>query len=141
MASTTQPLITVQVAIAAPVAAVWERWIAPEDIIRWYHASDDWYTPQAENDLQPGGRFRFRMEAVDRSAGFDFTGTYTQIIHHQQIDYTIDDGRRVTVVFSPHLTGTLIEETFAAETTHSIERQRSGWQAILDQFKKYVEGR
>lgn len=30
-------------------------------------------------------------------------------------------------------------ETFEAETTNSIELQKEGWQAILDNFKKYAE--
>jgi hypothetical protein len=32
-----------------------------------------------------------------------------------------------------------IVESFEAEGTNSDEQQRAGWQAILDNFKKYVE--
>jgi hypothetical protein len=49
------------------------------------------------------------------------------------------DGRKVTVNFSERDNGTYIEETFEAETMNSEDMQRAGWQAILDNFKKYAE--
>jgi uncharacterized protein YndB with AHSA1/START domain len=105
----------------------------------WNHASDDWYSPKAENDLKPGGKFNYRMEAKDGSFGFDFYGTYKKVKTNELIDYALGDGRKVTVSFTENEKETYIEIKFEAESTHAIEMQRNGWQAILNNFKKYVE--
>ena len=107
--------------------------------MQWNQASDDWYTPQAENDLRVGGKFLSRMETKDGSSGFDFTGTYTSLLEHQQINYSMDDGRKVQVLFIPQGQGTTVSEIFEAEPTPAVEMQQAGWQAILDNFKNYVE--
>ncbi len=135
----TKKSITVQAVINAPVAKVWQLYTAPGHITQWNHASDDWHSPRAENDLKPGGKFLYRMEAKDGSFGFDFWGTYEKITTNQLIAYTLGDGRKVVVTFTENMHETDIEIKFEAESTHSIEMQRNGWQAILDNFKKYVE--
>jgi uncharacterized protein YndB with AHSA1/START domain len=135
-------LITVETRILAPVAKVWTHWVTPAHIMKWNAASDDWHTPSATNDLRVGGTFTSRMEAKDKSMGFDFGGTYTEIRTHALIAYRLGDGagaREVRVVFEPVGDSTIVRETFTAETTHPIEAQRSGWQSILNRFKGYVE--
>jgi uncharacterized protein YndB with AHSA1/START domain len=139
METATKPAITVNTTINAPVEKVWELWTLPQHITRWNNASDDWHTPHAENDLRVGGKFLSRMAARDGSVSFDFTGTYTRVDNHRKIDYTLTDGRKVSVTFEPGTNQTTISETFDAETIHPVEMQRAGWQAILDNFKKYVE--
>lgn len=131
--------IKVQARIAAPVERVWACWTLPEHIVKWNNASDDWHTPHAENDVRKGGRFLSRMEAKDGSAGFDFGGEYDEVSIHKSIAYTIGDGRQVKVAFSGDGNTTEITESFDPEHTNSLEMQRAGWQAILDNFKKYVE--
>lgn len=131
--------ITVETTVKAPVEKVWEFWSAPEHITKWNAASDDWHTPRAENDLRPGGKFSARMEAKDGSFGFDFGGVYDTVKQHQLIEYTIGDGRKVSVRFDGKGNETQVTETFEAEGTNPIEMQRGGWQAILDNFKKYTE--
>jgi uncharacterized protein YndB with AHSA1/START domain len=132
--------ITVQAVINAPVDKVWKLGTAPEHITKWNNASDDWHTPRAENDLRAGGKFLYRMEAKDGSFGFDFVGTYDEIKRKELIAYTIEDGRKVKVTFTKNSDSeTKVVETFEAENTNSLEMQRAGWQAILDNFKKYVE--
>jgi uncharacterized protein YndB with AHSA1/START domain len=131
--------ITVEGTVKAPVEKVWHHWTSPEHITKWNNASDDWHTPFAENDLRAGGKFSARMEARDGSMGFDFGGVYDEVKPNQRIVYTIDDGRKVTVDFKSNGNETKIVETFEAEDTNSIELQRGGWQAILDNFKKHVE--
>lgn len=131
--------ITVQATITAPIEKVWEFWTKPEHITKWNNASEDWHTPTAEVDLRPGGKFLSRMEAKDGSFGFDFTGTYDEIKENELIAYTMDDGRTVKITFikkDPSVTE--VVETFDAESENPLEMQRSGWQAILDNFKKYV---
>ena len=140
MDTSEKTLITVQANINAPIIKVWNCWTLPEHIIHWNHASEEWHTPRAENDLRPGGKFLWRMEARDGSQGFDFEGTFETIITHQRIAYSIVDGRKVEITFSESGGETNISEIFEAEDTNSIELQRSGWQAIMNNFKKYVEG-
>lgn len=132
-------MITVKTIITAPIETVWQCWIDPAHITKWNQASDDWYTPRAENDLRPGGTFCTRMEAKDGSAGFDFAGTYTAIQKHELIEYVMSDGRRVAVRFAETPEGVEVIEQFDPESENSEEVQRAGWQAILDSFKQYVE--
>lgn len=133
--------ITVESTIAAPVSRVWSAWNTPADVIKWNAASDDWHTTAADIDLREGGRFSSRMEAKDGSFGFDFGGTYTQITPEAQLEYALDDGRSVSIAFIDNGDGTVtVREAFDPEGTHTREQQREGWQAILDNFKRHVEG-
>ena len=139
MKTAEKTVITVKSSINAPVKKVWEYWTKPEHITQWNNASDDWHTPWAKNDLRVGGRFTARMEARDGSMGFEFGGTYDAIKSNEFISYTIDDGRKVDVTITSHGDMTTVTENFEAEETHSIEMQQGGWQAIMDNFRKYTE--
>ena len=132
-------IITVENTINAPVEKVWELWTKPEHIIKWNNASEDWHTPHAENDLRPGGSFVSRMEAKDGSMGFDFGGVYDEVRNNEYIGYTMDDGRKVKISFSTGGNKTKVVESFEAENTNSVELQKGGWQAILNNFKEYTE--
>ena len=129
--------ITVTALISADNQKVWDYYTQPNHITKWNFASDDWHCPTAENDLKVGGKYIARMEAKDGSFGFDFTGHYTNIVKHQLIEYRLDDDRFVSVQFIERADGVELVETFEAETQNAIELQTMGWQAILDNFKKY----
>ena len=131
--------ITIQALIAAPVQLVWGKWNNPADIVKWNTASDDWHTTKAANDLQTGGTFNSRMEAKDGSFGFDFYGIYDKVVENELLEITLGDKRKVTVIFKSAEGQTLITQTFEAENENSPELQQNGWQAILDNFKKYTE--
>lgn len=131
--------VTVQAVIQAPVETIWRYWSEPEHIMKWSQASDTWYAPKAENELRVGGRFLTRMEAKDGSAGFDFGGVYDVVREYEEISYTLGDGRKVDITFNSLGKETEVVEVFDAENTHSIDMQQAGWQAILDNFKKYTE--
>ena len=139
METQNKTVITVESTINAPVAKVWELWSKPEHITQWSNASDDWHTPTAENDLRTGGSFKSRMEAKDGSMGFDFGGTYDEVRDNEYIEYTMGDGRKVKITFKEQENEIEVIETFDAETTNPVDMQKAGWQAILDNFKKYVE--
>lgn len=139
MATIEKTNITVEVTIYMPVEKVWKLWTDPKHIIHWNNASDDWHTTKAENDLRPGGRFLSRMEAIDGSMGFDFTGKYDKIEQYKLIESTLDDDRKVGVSFISKGNETMLTEIFEAEQENSIELQQAGWQSILDNFKKYAE--
>ena len=131
--------ITITTTIKAPMAKVWKYWTLPEHITKWNHASDDWHSPFAENDLRPGGKFLSRMEAKDGSFGFDFGGVYDEVKNHSLISYTLGDGRKVSTHFSSAGAETKVVTIFEPESTNPIEMQQGGWQAILDNFRKYTE--
>lgn len=139
MESKEKTKVTVATPVSVPVEKAWEYWTTPEHIMKWNNASPDWHTPRAENDLREGGRFTSRMEAKDGSFGFDFGGVYDTVKKNELIAYTMDDGRTCQVRFAANGAVTVIEETFDAESENSVELQRQGWQAILDNFKKYAE--
>jgi uncharacterized protein YndB with AHSA1/START domain len=134
-------VITIEAIIKAPVQKVWEYWTKPEHITQWNCASPDWHTPHAENDLRAGGSFSSRMEAKDGSFGFDFGGIYDVVTPNEYIEYTLGDTRKVKTNFTVQGDSTKVVESFEAEDQNSVEMQKGGWQAILDNFKKYTEAR
>jgi len=132
-------MITVRSNINASLDKVWECWTSPEHITKWNNASDDWHTPYAENDLRTGGKFKSTMAAKDGSMSFDFEGEYTLVNQNKDIQYVMADGRKVEVSFEETPNGVELIESFDPETINPEEMQRGGWQAILDNFKKYTE--
>ncbi|MCB1449204.1 MAG: SRPBCC family protein [Nitratireductor sp.] len=132
--------ITVEKHVTAPIGNVWSAYTTPADIMQWNAASDDWHTTAATVDLREGGAFSSRMEAKDGSFGFDFAGTYTKIVPQRLIEYDFGD-RKAQVEFLPDADGVTVRVAFDAESEHPVEKQREGWQAILDNFARHVEGK
>ncbi len=134
-----KPKITIETTVNATIERVWEWYTVPSHIVKWNHASDDWHTTRVENDLRKGGKFLSRMEAKDGSFGFDFWGVYDEVMIHEVIEYTMGDARKAHIQFFDLGAKTKVAITFEAEAENEIELQRTGWQAILNNFKKYVE--
>lgn len=132
--------VTIRTHVAADVARVWSALTSPEAIVHWNFAIPEWHCPRAECDLRVGGRYSYRMEARDGSMGFDFSGCFTAIVPMELLASLLDDGRSVAIRLKKAGTGVDVIETFDAEGVNSVDRQRQGWQAILDNFKRYVEG-
>jgi len=131
--------ITISTFVNLPIEIVWKVWIRPVHIKNWNNASPNWHTPFAKNSLKVGGKFIYRMEARDGSFGFDFEGKYQEVELEKRITYQLVDGRKVWIKFEKEGEGVQITETFEPEQENSIELQRQGWQAILDNFKRYSE--
>lgn len=131
--------ITIEAEISANTKKVWDYYTLPEHITKWNFASDDWHCPDAENDLKVGGKLISKMESKDGSVGFDFEAVYDEVVDLNKIVYTIADGRKVKTEFNNQENKTKVTTTFEAESVNSIELQKTGWQAILNNFKKYVE--
>lgn len=131
--------ITVECSVRGTIEKVWDYWTTPKHIEQWNNASDDWHTPKAVNDLIVGGKFCYTMAAKDGSFSFDFGGTYTEVVINKAIKYIMEDGRTASIDFITIGDAVEIVETFEAETVNSIELQKGGWQAILNNFKKYTE--
>ena len=122
--------ITVQATINADVKKVWDYYNSPEHIMNWNFADPSWHCPSAENDM--------RMEAKDGSFGFDFEAIYSEINTGKNFTYEFG-GRTATVQFNDLGKQTEVVVTFDPETENSIELQKKGWQAILNNFKNYTE--
>lgn len=131
--------ITVEATVNTPVTKVWKAWNTPSDIMQWNSADPSWHCPSSENDLKAGGVFKNRMEARDGSFGFDFEGVYDKVELYKEIIYTMSDGRKATTLFTEQNGKTTIATTFDAETQNDPELQKQGWQAILNNFVKYLE--
>jgi uncharacterized protein YndB with AHSA1/START domain len=131
--------VTIETEVPAPVEKVWRLWTEPQHITRWNFASPDWCCPTAENDLRVGGTYLARMEAKDGSFGFDFEAIYDEVVHHEVLAFTMLDGRQARTTFEALDGSTEVVTVFDAERENSIEMQREGWQAILDNFKAYVK--
>ena len=129
--------IIVETTVAAPIATVWRAYTTPADIVQWNAASSDWHTTRADVDLRVGGAFSSRMEAKDGSMGFDFAGTYTNVVAHQLIEYAFGD-RSARVEFIDGADGVTVRVSFDPENVYPEEQQRAGWQAILDNFARHV---
>jgi uncharacterized protein YndB with AHSA1/START domain len=133
--------ITIEATISVPLPVVWNLWTQPEHITKWNFASDDWQCPKASNDLRVGGKYSARMEAKDGSFGFEFEAVYDEVVEQKKLIYTMPDGRRVTTQFEKAGEKTQVTTEFDAETSHPVEMQKTGWQAILNNFKAYVESK
>jgi uncharacterized protein YndB with AHSA1/START domain len=131
--------ITVSKNVAANINKVWEYYTQPEHITQWNFATEDWKCPFASNDLKTGGKYLARMEAKDGSFGFDFEAIYDEVSKPHKLAYTMTDGRKASVTFTESDNQTQVVVTFDADTQHSADMQKDGWQAILNQFKKHVE--
>jgi uncharacterized protein YndB with AHSA1/START domain len=135
---TTEKII-VSTTTSASIERAWEAFTNPEDITQWNFASDDWCCPRAAVDLRVGGTYKARMEAKDKSFGFDFKGAYEEVAPYKALTLAMSDGRRARTTFEAVGNGTKVTTVFDAEAQNSIEMQRSGWQAILDNFRRHVE--
>jgi uncharacterized protein YndB with AHSA1/START domain len=133
--------ISVITEVNSSLSQVWHAWVTPEDITKWNYASDDWCCPKAELNFEVGGKFSYRMEARDGSAGFDFEGIFTKITPKEAIHFRLEDERLITIDFKETINGVTVIESFDAEGEYAAEQQRQGWQAILNNFKRHVEAK
>ncbi len=121
------------------IAEVWDYFTNPKHVTNWNYASDDWHCPKAENNLEVGKSFTYTMAAKNGEMSFDFSGKYTEIEHLSKISYVLADERKIFITFKETENGIEVVEKFDPETENSEELQQTGWQMILDNFKKYIE--
>jgi uncharacterized protein YndB with AHSA1/START domain len=130
--------ISIHASVSADKQKAWDYYTRPEHITKWNYASDDWFCPEASNDMRVGGKYVARMASKDGTIGFDFEAVYNDITGEGFL-YTMPDGRQVNVHFEQVADNTNVTVTFDAEAINPIELQREGWQAILNHFKVYTE--
>lgn len=132
--------ITIEVTVNQLPEIVWDQYTNPKHIVNWNFASDDWHCPKAENNPIVGGTYFTRMEAKDGSFGFDFKAVYDEVTPNEKLVYTLEDGRKVMTLFEKEGNTTKVTNVFEAENQNPVDMQKAGWQAILNNFKNYVEG-
>jgi len=133
-------MITVSTVIKnKTLADVWEYFTKPKHVMNWNHAGDDWHCPKAENNLEVGKSFTYTMAAKNGEMSFDFSGIYTEIEEFSKISYVLEDERKIFITFTETENGIELIEKFDPEKVNSEEMQQTGWQMILDNFKKYIE--
>ncbi len=132
-------MINISVNINAPLSEVWDKWVSVDGVQYWAFASDDWAAEGIENNIEPGGSFKSRNFAKDGSFEFIFGGTYDTVDPQKHVTYTLGDGRKVEVTFEETPDGINMIQLFEPETENPKKQQQEGWQAYLDNFKKYVE--
>ncbi|HEX2083377.1 MAG TPA: SRPBCC family protein [Xanthomonadaceae bacterium] len=133
--------LTVEALARTDLKTAWSAYNTPDDITQWNTPDPSWHSPRSQVDLREGGKFNTRMEAKDGSMGFDFEGTYTNVVPNEVVEYRMGDGREAIVRFSEEPEGTRVRVDFDPESENPIEMQQAGWQAILDNFARYVEGK
>ena len=131
--------ITVTAVLSTDLKTAWDAYTAPEHIVQWNFASDDWHCPRATNDIRVGGTLNSRMEAKDGSMGFDFEAVYSDVIVHEVLGFDFSDGRHIETRFVAENGATRVTTCFDAETQNPLEMQQQGWQAILDNYKRHAE--
>lgn len=131
--------ITVEVLVHSDLHKCWENFTSADRVIHWNFASPEWHCPVASSDLKPGGKFAYTMAARDGSESFDLEGVFDLVQAPRKIAYILADGRKVEVSFEESANGILVRERFEAENMNPLELQKAGWQAILDNFRKYTE--
>ena len=131
--------IKIKVIVKASIQKAWEYWNNADHIIHWNFADPSWHCPSASNDLRPGGKFSYRMEARDGSMGFDFYGEYKEVANPYSVEFEMGDGRMVWITFTEENGQTIVEQTFEAEDQNSIEMQKQGWKMIMNNYKNYTE--
>ncbi|MBV2143803.1 SRPBCC domain-containing protein [Falsochrobactrum sp. TDYN1] len=133
--------IAIEAHVPAEPEAAWSAYTDPDAITQWNFATPEWCCPRAEVDLRPGGRHMARMEARDGSIGFDFEGTYEEVDAPCTLVLKLDDGRMSRTTFEAEGDGTRVRTVFDPEASNPAEMQRSGWQAILDNYAGYLRGK
>ena len=131
--------IKIEIELNHDIDKVWRYFTEPEHIVNWYYASDDWQCPSAINNLSVGSKFNFRMEAKDKSFGFDFEGEYLKVAIHDELEYILSDGRMINIFFKSIDNKVTLTEIFDPDEVNPIEMQREGWLSILRNFKRYIE--
>lgn len=139
MSNPNKPILTASIEINAPIAKVWTFWNNPADIMQWNNHSDEWHNTKVENDLRVGGQFLYAMATKDGSSKFDFAGTYDKVETHRLISYTLNDGRRSIIKFEGE-NPVKLTENFEPEASLAFDIQRDFCQAVLNSFKRHVEG-
>lgn len=125
--------------IAASPERVYGAMISRTDLIHWYSAGGGWTTPYAESDPQEGGRLRIGFNDPQGKNSFDLLATYTKLQKPNEVEYVLDDGRKVEIRIDPLGEGSKVNWVFDCENSNSMELQRQGWQSMLDNLGQYLE--
>jgi uncharacterized protein YndB with AHSA1/START domain len=125
---------------------VFDAWIAPEHLWKWYHFNDDWKIVAVESDPRSGGQFRVSWKAPDGKLWHEL-GEYREVVRPERIVMTCrfdfpdfdENETLLTVEFHDRGKQTLLvilQEGYK-DATHRDNHQQ-GWPGFLDQLAKHL---
>ncbi|HUF01522.1 MAG TPA: SRPBCC domain-containing protein [Gaiellaceae bacterium] len=133
---------------AAPREDVFDAWINPSVLRRWWAAQATWETPVADVDATEGGRYRLSMR-TDAGDLHTVGGTFTEVSPPARLAYTWawEEGPEgamagseetlVVVDFLEDGDGTLVRLTHSGFHNEEIRGMHAhGWDAVLANLER-----
>ena len=129
--------LTLSRRINAPVEKVYNAWLDPATLTRFFTNCEGISLAKAETDPRVGGRYLLMMN--NGTKDIPHTGTYVELVPHSRIAFTWEspfmtlEGSTVTLDLVPDGGATLLTLTHVRfENESSRDGHRGGWTAILD---------
>ncbi len=135
---------------AAPRKDVFDAWINPEVLKRWWAAAPTWDTPLAEVDAWEGGSYRLSMR-TDTGDIHTVGGEFTEVRPPERLAYTWSweegpdaamagsEETLVIVDFVEDGPGTLVKLTHSGFANEEIKGMHiHGWDAVLANLERSV---
>jgi uncharacterized protein YndB with AHSA1/START domain len=131
---------------AASAEDVFDAWTSSEVMRRWFHCAPDWDTPEAEVDLQVGGKVRVVMRRPDGTE-VGAQGEFTLIDRPQRLEmtWTFDDDpsneQLIELSFSESEGATTVSMVNSGiSTDERRDAQDEGWHGCLDELARILAG-
>ncbi len=134
--------LTISRIFQAPRARVFEAWMNPADLKKWWHMSTDATTPVAEVDLRVGGRYTLAMTAPGSDQVMALGGKFLIVDPPALLEYTwawedAENEPESTVRVEFKDLGQATEVVITHGVFVSEERRQQhldGWQGCMDQL-------
>jgi uncharacterized protein YndB with AHSA1/START domain len=132
---------------SAPPERVFDAWVDPELLKRWWAAQPDWDCSGAAVDPREGGRYELSMQAPDGGEEHTVAGKYREFERPARLVYTWAwkgadaDGEESLVTVEFHGEGdatrvVLTQTGFGSE--QSRDNHGHGWKGCFDNLERRV---
>lgn len=138
------PSLTLVRRIKAPPARVYDAFVRPQDLARWW-GPDPGVALETEADVRPGGRYRIVFRTRDGLLN-ETVGEYQVVEPPERLVFTFqwaqapDRRSRVSVEIAPIAEGselTILHEDFADDLV--ARSHEEGWNGALDRLLALLE--
>jgi uncharacterized protein YndB with AHSA1/START domain len=137
-------VLRIERTFAASAEEVFDAWTSPEVMRRWFHAFEDWDTPQAEVDLRVGGKVRVVMRRPDgRESGMGGEYRLIERPHRIVMAWTFDDHpsneQLIELTFSESEgSTTVLMINSRISTDERRDSQDMGWYGCLNELQRVL---